>query len=300
MIQSMTGFIRSDHICDENQNNFQWQWQIRSVNHKSLEIKSRIPSRFDYLEPILRKQIQINFTRGSFSFSLAYQKAEDETAYIVDEQALDNTLTALQAIENKAGPLKSYSASDILHTPGVWIAQSPQVNDAANEELDQKLQTSFSEAIKLLKEARTQEGSAIFTVLNDMLKTMAVYTQNIQDNISTSLNDMRMKLTEQIQALSEDEKLQLNPERLDQEILILISKADIREELDRLAVHFNNAKDLINSGKPVGRRLDFLCQELNREANTICSKSKSIEITQNGMDLKVIIEQFREQIQNIE
>ncbi len=296
----MTGFIRSDHVYDENENNFQWQWQIRSVNNKNLEIKSRIPSRFDHLEPILRKKIQNNFTRGSFSVSLTYQKSEEEIAYIIDDKALDNAINALQDIENKAGPLQAYSASDVICIPGVWIAQSPKINEHASEELDAILQASFDESITQLKEIRAQEGSAIYAVLTDMLNAMMTYTQNIKDNISSNLNDIRVKLTEQVQALSEDEKLQLNPERLDQEVLILISKADIREEVDRLTVHFNNAQELINGDKPVGRRLDFLCQELNREANTICSKSKSIDITQNGMDLKVTIEQFREQIQNIE
>lgn len=294
-MKSMTGFARIAGGDDE----MSWEWDLRSVNNKALDIRSRIPSLFDDIELKAKKQAQTAVRRGSLTLNFQYSWGKRTTQYALDAETLSAALGAIEQIETKLMAGTSTSAVELLKVPGIWVAQDQVLNEDVAQARSALILEDLKRALKELVRVRQEEGQALFELLSEQIASMLdlVKCARLLDKDNAGL--VKEKLLESIKPILADNE-QIDPVRLHQEVVLLASKADIREELDRLKIHLEQAYDLIKSDDPVGRRLDFLCQELNREANTLCSKSKQVELTQIGMDLKTIIEQFREQIQNVE
>lgn len=298
-ISSMTGFVRQDGFFQADNTRFSFVIEIKCVNAKGLEIKTKLPQGFDEIEYELKTKISQLFTRGTFNVLLNL-KAESGKA-----DATVNT-DLLEVLQNKA--IEIY-----LNNPDVFAKPSPAellkvggVVEKADEVLDEKTKTlllkaiieAFDQALSRLCADRLAEGQKMAAALLNILSEIdskRAQAENIAENTG---DELRQKIAEQIKTYLSD--AQISPERLEQEVLFYIMRADVKEELDRLKAHISTAREIFDKGGPVGRRLDFLCQELNREANTLCSKSMNLDLTKIGMDLKALIEQFREQTQNME
>jgi len=287
ILSGMTGFARTTgHFKGLN-----WVWEVRSVNGKGLDLRLRLPSEFSGIDIPVRKAFSSIFKRGNLQISLSFQAAAKGTAFQVNEALLD-ALNALAIRQNQA-----VSLDQLLQIEGVVIEKSNSVSDEDKEDLNTALVESAKDLAAKLKESRDVEGAALAPLLTEAVDKSealiakaealaAVTPQAIKDKLNA-------KLTELIgEGFSED--------RLVQEAALLALKADVREELDRLAAHCEQARKLISQGSPIGRKLDFLSQEFNRETNTLCSKSSDIDLTQLGLSLKSVIGQFREQAANVE
>lgn len=298
-IASMTGFARLKGqalLIDET---IQWIWEIRTVNGKALEVKSRLPLGYEDLGLNLKGELSTYINRGNCSISLEMLRSQSNKKAVIDEAFLaDVTKKALDLSERFAGSLAAPSAAELLNLRGVIEIEESKLSDEQEAELKQKMLADFRLLCQNLRQDRTAEGQKVAGALENILEQIAQRVEKIE-SIAVALPDkLRQKLNEQIAQYAQD--VTISEDRIAQELVLLVTKADIREEIDRLKAHIKAARELLRRDDAVGRRLDFLCQELNREANTTCSKSTDIEITNLAMDLKVLIEQFREQVQNIE
>lgn len=298
-ISSMTGFVRQDGILQTETARFSFVIEVKSVNAKGLEIKTKLPQGFDEIEYELKTKISQFFTRGTFNVLLNL-KTESGKADATVNTAL------LEVLQNKA--VEIYS-----NNPDVFAKPSPAellkvggVVEKTDEVLDEKTKTllfkavteAFEQALTKLQTDRLAEGKKITAALLNILAEIdskRAQAETIAEGIG---DELRQKIADQIETYLTD--AQISPERLEQEVLFYIMRADVKEELDRLKAHILTAREIFEKGGLIGRRLDFLCQELNREANTLCSKSMNLDLTKIGMDLKALIEQFREQTQNME
>ena len=300
-IFSMTGFARQNGDFHFEKTDFSWFWEIKSVNNKATDIKFRIPSWLDNsLSLACKNIITKNFARGSFSVCLDLTSTAASQQVRINEEllsALTNQALALYA--QNPNKLQKPSASELLSMKGVCELEDASLDEEEISQLAQVLLQSFEQTCLKLKDDRMAEGEKIRTALLDILQNIEKIVFKIDDFAKTLPQLMKTRLQEQIASLLEPSN-QVSEDRLAQEVALYVAKADIQEEVDRLKAHIKTAKNLLSLSEPVGRRLDFLCQELNREANTTCSKSCDIELTNCGMDLKTLIEQFREQVQNIE
>ena len=293
-LSSMTGFARAD---GEHQG-LEWHWELRSVNGKGLDLRLRLPPGMDGLEPALRDRTQKAFKRGNIQASLQIVRRETSSQVRINEAVLEEVLAIATALRRRldAPPV---TVEGLLQMRGVL-----EVGEAeADEEMEAGRQTailaSYDTALEGLKVARGEEGARLAMVLSGHLDTIARLTDEARVNPSRSAEAIRERLAEQVARLA-GQSPPLDPDRLNQEAMLLAVKADIREEIDRLDAHIAQARELIASGEAVGRRLDFLAQEFNREANTLCSKSGDAALTRTGLGLKTVIDQMREQVQNIE
>ena len=298
-IASMTGFARLKGqalLIDET---IQWIWEIRTVNGKALEVKSRLPLGYEDLGLNLKGELSTYINRGNCSISLEMLRSQSNKKAVIDEAFLaDVTKKALDLSERFAGSVVAPSAAELLNLRGVIEIEESKLSDEQEAELKQKMLADFRLLCQNLRQDRTAEGQKVAGALENILEQIAQRVEKIE-SIAVALPDkLRQKLNEQIAQYAQD--VTISEDRIAQEVVLLVTKADIREEIDRLKAHIKAARELLRRDDAVGRRLDFLCQELNREANTTCSKSTDIEITNLAMDLKVLIEQFREQVQNIE
>ena len=295
MLKSMTGFARS-------QGQFQdcsWSWEVKSVNSKALDMRCRFPYGFDSLEMLTRKEISKQFKRGSFSVNLNLKMSEGNGRLTVNQEFLDQLPSLLALMKEKAPDAKPPSLDGLLGLKGVIVVEESDETEEFRMGLERAVMASLSEALKGLKSMRETEGGQMETVLTNQIAHISELAGQAEKMAAMRPEALKQKLNKQIEELLESSPA-LSEERLNQETALLITKADIREELDRLIAHVESARELLKSTDPVGRRLDFLCQEFNREANTLCSKSSDVELTNVGLALKATIEQFREQIQNIE
>lgn len=288
MIRSMTAFARLESPTD-------WgsiTWELRSVNHRYLELQFKLPEMFRNLEPKLRDQLRKALNRGKVECQLRYQLNPGcQTRISINDVLLTQLLQACQQIEATHPALQQPSSLDILKWPGV-------INDAG---LDGDAMIADAEAhipavLDELLEARQREGEELRLLIEQRLQAIMQHTSELRRFLPTILQQQRARLIERL----EDANVDADPNRLEQEMVILAQKSDVDEELDRLDTHVNEVLRVLNKGGPCGRRLDFLMQELNREANTLSSKSLDSQATQSAVELKVLIEQMREQIQNIE
>lgn len=298
-LYSMTGFSRTQTELAVGNKKFQWVWEIRSVNGKGLDIKSRLPQWLDDLDANIKGTISKVFRRGSFVVNLEISHENAAQQLEIDESLL------LQLIEKSKELSRSHSEifeksspAEIFKISGVLKMVDEKLSAADEEELKNALCQSIYAAATALRQDRRNEGKKIGKALKAILEQIKLYVAAAEKIAAGVPNAQRQKICKQIEELAEDTKI--SPERLEQEVLFLIMRADVQEELDRLKAHIKTAEEFFEAKEPMGRRLDFLCQELNREANTLCSKSADIELTRIGMDLKAAIEQFREQIQNVE
>ncbi|QSX37569.1 YicC/YloC family endoribonuclease [Shewanella sedimentimangrovi] len=287
MIQSMTAYARIEHKAS-------WgnaSWEIRSVNQRYLETYLRLPEQFRSLEPVLRDKLRKRLNRGKVEVNLRYELAEDSGAELNLNQPLARKLlAAADWLKQEAGS-GEISLTDILRWPGV-IATAEQDMDTISTELLQAFDTAIDQFI----EARGREGSAIKEMLLTRLDGVDAQIALVRAHMPKVMEWQREKLTSRLAEI----KAELDPARLEQELVLLAQKQDVAEEMDRLEAHVNEARRILKKGGSEGRRLDFMMQEFNRESNTLASKSINSEVTAAAVELKVIIEQMREQIQNVE
>lgn len=293
-LASMTGFARGSG----NAQACSFTIELKTVNARGLDIRLRIPTGLDDLEHLARKRLSQRLNRGAVNLALNVSNNSAQTEVTVNEQALG---TALDAIDTLSGRIEADRPrlDGILALKGVLEVKEAELTDEARTQLKDSIMAEMDIVIDDLLEGRRLEGAQLLEVIADRLTEIESLTAAAESNPSRNREVILERLKDQISALTESE-VGLSEERLHQEALVLATKADIREELDRLTAHVAAARNLIKQGGPVGRKLDFLAQEFNREANTLCSKSNNVDLTAIGLDLKASIDQLREQIQNIE
>lgn len=290
-LSGMTGFARAEGQHE----NVRWVWEVRSVNGKGLEVRSRVPSGHDGLDLKIREQARKRFTRGNLQASLNIKRDASQTAPVINRAALDALLEQAEdlILSNK---VERPRLDGLLAIDGI-LETSADPDPEARAALEKALLAGLGEALDGLKSAREEEGAALTPVLSGHIDKVESLTDAAEANAATRIDAIRDRLSAKIAELVDAE---LEENRLVAEIAMLTVKMDVREELDRLRAHVASARELLKQGSPVGRKLDFLSQEFNREANTLCSKSSDSSLTQIGLDLKNVIDQFREQIQNVE
>jgi uncharacterized protein (TIGR00255 family) len=291
---SMTGFARSEGACGETH----WAWEVKSVNGRTLEVRCRLPQRMDWLEPIARDAATARLRRGHVGIALNFNRAETLLDLRVNEGLLEKLLAvaADAAADGRAAPPR---IDGLLGLRGVVETVVPEEDETAREARDEALVSSLHDALDELSVARRAEGAQIEIALRNQLDEIETLTERAAAAPALAPEAIKARLAEKLAALL-DENAGLPEEKIAQEAALLALKADVREELDRLRAHLVGARELLDDGEAVGRKLDFLCQEFNREANTLCSKSNDLALTRSGLDLKAVIDQFREQIQNVE
>lgn len=295
-LASMTGFARA--LGESGP--VRWTWELRSVNGKSLDLRIRIPTGLETLEPKIRERCTKLLRRGNVSIGLSMQRDQSAQQFQVNESALEAVLTTIDLLKRRVPYLAPPSIDGILAQKGVFELKEPEEDEDAQAALHNALLTSLDAALIDLVDMRHTEGQAITGIVRDQIDRIADLTQAAEGLPARQSDAIKARLKKQVSELVEASDGQLDPQRLHQEAVLLATKADIREELDRLHAHVAAVRDLMDTGGAVGRRLDFLAQEFNREANTLCSKSNDVDLTAIGLDLKSVIDQMREQIQNLE
>lgn len=290
----MTGFARADGALRETS----WHWEMRSVNGKGLELRFRLPSGFEALEIKIRNLCQAKLARGNCTLSLSLKREAGNTEIRLNEAALRQA-TALAERARGLTKMKSARLDTLLAMRGVVETVELEEAEDAQARLTESLLASLTEVVDQLVDARKAEGSRLSQVIADQLEQIERLVEIAASAPARQPGAVAARLKDQVSRIAET-GAGLDSERLHQEALLLAAKADIQEEIDRLRAHTEAAKELLAEEKPVGRRFEFLAQEFNREANTICSKASDIEISRAGLDLKAVIDQLREQVQNIE
>jgi len=293
-LQSMTGFARSEGSSGR----YRWAWELRSVNGKGLDLRLRLPSGMEALETALRDIASKSLSRGNIQAGLSVSAAETKLEAVVNRDALDAVLALKKELGNAVSdaPL---SFDTLLSVRGLVEFHEPEETEDAQSARNTDIVDGFSLAVASLKSMREREGASLYTLLSTHIDRIEQLTSVIEADPSRQPEQIRARLEAQI-ALIGDGNGSLDRERLYAEAALLATKADLREEIDRLTSHVSAARELLAVGGPVGRKLDFLAQEFNRESNTICSKSNASAVTAAGIELKVVIDQFREQVQNLE
>ncbi len=296
MVNSMTGFAARTGQSGE----YSWSWDLRSLNSKGLDLRMRVPDWIDGLEVGLRGQITGVLKRGSLSLGLKLSREAPEGAVEIDPAGLDRVLGALAhvtlAAEARGVALAQARASDILSMKGVQRAEGLASDTTV---LRDTLLADFAPLLKDFLEMRAREGTALQAILSEQLDEVARLRDGAVECLAAraakSAAALKAALTRVLDAAET-----VDDARVAQELAMIAVKADITEELDRLAAHVVAARALLQEDGPIGRKLDFLTQEFNREANTLCSKSQDVALTRIGLDLKTVIDQMREQVQNVE
>jgi uncharacterized protein (TIGR00255 family) len=291
-VSSMTGFARSEGEVA----GISWVWELKSVNGRSLDLRLRLPPGYDAMEAPLRATLGGRLRRGSISAVLTVNRVAPPVIRI-NREMLDQVLALVNQLAEQveAAPPR---IDGLIGLRGIIETVDDEPDDVIEMRRD-ALATGWSAALDRLVAARGEEGARLKAVLSGQLAELAELVAAASASAAAQPEALRARLRQSIAAVV-DLAPTMPPERVAQELALLVSRGDIREELDRLRAHLAQAGDLLAKGEGVGRQLDFLCQELNREANTLCSKSADIELTRIGLALKVAVEQFREQVQNLE
>jgi uncharacterized protein (TIGR00255 family) len=291
-LASMTGFARSEGSGA----GVSWAWELRSVNGRGLELRLRLPPGFDAVEPALRDDAARQLRRGNVNGTLTV-KREDKPRIAVDPDLLAELLRLTGELAAQIPGAAPPRPEALLALPGVLRAAAP--DEALTPEIVDWVKAGFASALAGLVAARQAEGARLRALLAGQLDEIASLRAAAADQATQQPERQRTRMMESLQALLRDQP-GLPQERIAQEVALLATRSDVREELDRLGAHIEAARALLEEGVAVGRRLDFLVQEFVRETNTLCSKSASIELTATGLRLKAVIEQMREQVQNVE
>jgi uncharacterized protein (TIGR00255 family) len=293
-LSSMTGFARSHGMSGA----YSWAWEVKSVNGKGLDLRLRVPPGWDAIEAPIRARTAERLARGSVHANLAVERSGVAPVVRINTAVLEAVLTTARELAGRV-EASPPSLDGLLALKGVM-----EVSDAEESEQDRRVAETaviggFAEVLGALAEMREREGVALGRLLGARLGEIAALCQRAELTPGRRPEAIRARLAEQVAALLAQSD-RFDSDRLHQEAILIATKADVREELDRLASHVAQAQLLIGQGGPVGRRLDFLAQELNREANTLCAKASDVELTNVGLELKAAVEQFREQVQNVE
>jgi uncharacterized protein (TIGR00255 family) len=292
-LSSMTGFARGQGQSGP----YAWNWELKSVNAKGLDVRLRLPVSWDGVEAPARAKASDVLNRGTVYATLSVERQGMPPTVRVNENVLDAVLSVAKTLAARinAGPP---TVEGLLSLKGVLEVSEQEENQQERSVAEAAIVAGFERALKDLAQARRDEGKALGGVLNARLDEIGALSKRADHAPGRKPEAIKARLAEQVAALMENSRF--DADRLHQEAVLIASKADIREELDRLAAHVAQAKKLIADGGPVGRRLDFLSQELNRESNTLCAKANDVELTNIGLELKTVVEQFREQVQNLE
>jgi uncharacterized protein (TIGR00255 family) len=289
----MTGFARVDGAVA----GYSWVWEVKSVNSKGLDLRFRLPNGVDQIEAGARKLAGESFVRGNLSINLNLQRPDRPPVLEVNREVLDQMVALATEYKDGAG---NVNVETLLGLRGVVdVVEGEDEDEAEIAQRDAAITVSFGELMTALATARREEGARMGAVVDEHIEEISSLTSEAAALAEMQPARRQERLTTQLDELLGGENA-VSPERLAQELALIISKGDVREELDRLVAHVGAARALMAESGAVGRRLDFLCQEFNREANTLCSKSSDLELTRIGLALKAAIERLREQIQNIE
>ncbi|WPO99856.1 YicC/YloC family endoribonuclease [Pseudomonas sp. HR96] len=287
MVHSMTAFARAERAVAQGT----LSWELRSVNHRYLEPHLRLPEAFRDLEGAVREALRQAVSRGKVECTLRFTEESSGKPLQVDRERAAQLVAAAEIVASLIQQPAPLNPLEVLAWPGVLVgdASDPQA-------LNKEATALFGEALDELKKGRDREGAELARLIDERLDAMSQEVQTLRTQVPQMLATQRQKVLDRFA----DMRAELDPQRLEQEMVLLAQKSDVAEELDRLATHMTEVRRVLKAGGAAGRRLDFLMQELNREANTLGSKAFDPRSTQAAVNLKVLIEQMREQVQNIE
>ena len=293
-LSSMTGFARSHGASGP----YVFEWELKSVNAKGFDLRMRLPPGWDEVEAAAKKRAGEVLSRGTVYANLNVKRSNTASVVRINEDVLSSIVKVAGALAGRIDAVAP-SIDGLLAIKGVIEVAEPEGSEEEDEAARSAVASAFDEALGDLVAMRRREGMALGQILLQRLDEIETLAMRAETTPGRKPEAIKARLAEQIAALL-DASDRLDPDRLSQEALMMATKADIREELDRIASHISQAREMIAKGGPVGRRLDFLAQEFNREVNTCCSKSNDLELTNIGLEMKNVVEQFREQIQNLE
>ena len=293
-LSSMTGFARSHGTSGP----YSFEWELKSVNAKGFDLRMRLPPGFDEIETVARKRATEVLSRGTVYANLTVKRGNALSTVRVNEDVLNAILRIAADLAGKIDAVAP-SVDGLMAIKGVIEVVEPEADEAEDKAAKIAVAASFEEALTALLAMRKREGTTLGEILSQRMTEIETLAKKAEAAPGRKPEAIRARLAEQIAALLESSD-RFDSDRLNQEALMMAAKADIREELDRIASHISQAREMIGKGGPVGRRLDFLAQEFNREVNTCCSKSNDLELTNTGLEMKNVVEQFREQVQNLE
>lgn len=287
MVHSMTAFAR----VEQNGAYGTLSWELRSVNHRYLEPHLRLPESLRDIEGAIREALRNGLSRGKVECTLRLTEPTSEAALQVDHARAQQLINAAEQIAQQIKQPAALNPLDVLAWPGVLSTQSVD-----SQELNSVAINLFKQALQELKESRGREGTDLARLISERLDSIHNETSVLRELVPEMLENQRQKILTRCQEL----QVEMDPQRLEQELVLQAQKSDVAEELDRLTTHISEVRRVLKDGGAIGRRLDFLMQELNREANTLGSKAIDPRSTQAAVNIKVLIEQMREQVQNIE
>jgi uncharacterized protein (TIGR00255 family) len=294
-ISSMTGFGSSNGIM----NGFSWTWEIKSVNGKGLDIRCRLPKGYEKIESLAKLAGGRVFKRGNLNLNLIIQEKLYQNQYKINRTLLNQLIETVEELQPNLKGFEKPRLDGLFSVRGVIEPAVENEDSSDYPVLEKEILVSLDSAFFSLFQSRIDEGARIATVLFDQLDLINNLCEKVEKIVALQPGNIRRRLNLQIEELL-DTLPRLSDERLAQETAVLMIKVDVREELDRLKAHVESAKVLMEEGGVIGRKLDFLCQEFNREVNTLCSKASDISLSKLGLELKAVVEQYREQVQNIE
>ncbi len=293
-LSSMTGFARSHGASGP----YTFEWELKSVNAKGFDLRMRLPPGWDELEALAKKRAGEVLSRGTVYANLSVKRANAVSSIRINEDVLASIIKVAHELGGKIDAVAP-SIDGLLSIKGVIEVVEPESNEVEDTLAKAAAAVAFEQALIDLLEMRRREGVTLGQILSQRMDEIERLAKKAEAAPGRKPEAIKARLAEQIAALL-DTSDRFDPDRLNQEAIMIAAKADIREELDRIASHISQAREMIGKGGPVGRRLDFLAQEFNREVNTCCSKSNDLELTNTGLEMKNVVEQFREQVQNLE
>lgn len=294
-IASMTGYAR----LTGGDAGLTWAWEVKSVNGRALDVRCRLPAGFEALDPAARRLARDHCARGNLQINLTVQRGQDARPVRLNRAVLDQVLAVIQDLKQEVDA-QPPRLDGLLALPGVIETVDDDVDETQRAAREAALQADLDGAFVALTAARQEEGARLEALILEHIDTIAAGVEAATQTDAARPEAVRERLRAQVAELLEAAGPGLPEERIAQEAAMIATKADVREELDRLRSHVSAARALVADGGPIGRRLDFLCQEFNREANTLCAKSWDATLSRIGLDLKASIDQLREQVQNLE
>jgi uncharacterized protein (TIGR00255 family) len=293
-LSSMTGFARGHG----ESSGYAWAWEIKSVNAKGLDLRLRLPPGWDAVEPPVRLKTGEALARGTIYATLSVERHGKSPVVRLNEEVLNAVLGTVKALADRVDADRP-RLDGILAIKGVIEVVDAEEGEDERRAVEAAVVSGFSAVLAALVENRRREGDALGRILSGRLDEIAVLIHRAEAAAARRPDAVKQRIADQVAALLEASD-RFDPDRLHQEAVLIAAKADVREELDRLAAHVEQAQMTVMKGGAVGRRLDFLSQEFNRESNTLCAKANDLELTNIGLELKGVVEQFREQVQNLE